>query len=60
MGIIEEWEKIKKRKNIYTHAPGSVENIFKYNEKCQLNEDGTRPVIIKIEPEEKKKKKSIN
>ena len=56
MSIIEDWEKIKKQKNIYTHPPGSVENVFQDNEKCQLNEDGTRPVIIKVEPEEKKKK----
>ena len=60
MGLIEEWDKIQKKKNHYTYQPGSVEHIFIYNELCGLNEDGTKPVIIKPEPEDKKKKKSIN
>ena len=40
--------------------PGSVWRIFEYHERCGKNEDGTTPVCIKLEPEEKKKKKSIN
>ena len=60
MGLIDEWEKIQKRKNHYIYQAGSIEHIFIYNKLCGLNEDGTRPVIIKLEPEEIKKKKSIN
>jgi len=59
MDIIKQWESIKK-KSKSSFLPGSVENIFLYNEKSSKNEDGIIPVIIKPEPEEIKKKKSLN
>ena len=59
MGLIEEAELLrKKQKSKYT--PGSVEKIFEYNEKCSRDESGTLPVIVKPDPVESKKKKSIN
>ena len=59
MDIIKQWEAIQKKPGS-PFIPGSVNNIFLYNEKCSKNEDGTIPVIIKPEPKESKKKKSIN
>lgn len=59
MDIVKQWEAIQK-KPTSPFMPGSVDNIFLYNEKCSKNEDGTIPVIVKPEPEESKKKKSIN
>jgi hypothetical protein len=59
LDLIKRFELIKK--NSYSqYKPGSVENVFLYHEKCGKNEDGTIPICIKFEPEEKKKKKSIN
>ena len=49
-----------KKKPISKYMPGSVECVFEYHEKCGKNEDGTIPVIIKPDPVELKKKKSIN
>ena len=60
MGLINEWEKIQKRKNHYTYDSGSIEHIFIYHNLCGLNEDGKAPAFIKLEDEEKKKKKSLN
>ena len=59
MGLIEEAEAIKK-KWVSNYAPGSIERIFEYNEKCSRDESGMLPVIIKPDPVESKKKKSIN
>ena len=59
MDIIKQWETIQKKLKS-PFMPGSVDNIFFYNEKYGKNEDGTIPVIVKPEPEESKKKKSIN
>ena len=59
MDLIKQLESIQK-KSRSPCMPGSVDNIFLYNEKCRKNEDGTTPVIVKPEPEESKKKKSIN
>ena len=39
---------------------GMIERIFEYNEKCAKDASGMLPVIVKVEPEEKKKRKSIN
>ncbi len=59
MGLIEEAEQIrKKQKSKYT--PGSVECIFEYNKKCSRDESGMLPVIIKSQPDQPKKTKSIN
>ena len=59
LDLIKRFELIQKKEESLFMA-GSVENVFRYHEKCGKNEDGTSPVCIKLEPEEKKKKKSIN
>ena len=59
MDLIKQWEAIQKKPKS-PFMSGSVDNIFLYNETCSKNEDGTTPVIVKPEPEESKKKKSIN
>jgi len=59
MGLIEQAEAIRK-KCASNYAPGSVERVFEYNDKCSRDESGMLPVIIKPEPVESKKKKSIN
>lgn len=59
MGLIEQAEAIRK-KSVSKYAPGSVERVFEYNEKCSRDESGMLPVIIKPELDESKKKKSIN
>lgn len=59
MGLIEQAEAIKKM-YVSNYAPGSVERVFEYNDKCSRDESGMLPVIIKPEPVESKKKKSIN
>tara|TARA_B100000212_G_C27181274_1_gene450415 strand:- start:183 stop:365 length:183 start_codon:yes stop_codon:yes gene_type:complete len=59
LDLMQRLELIKKR-SVSKYAPGSVENVFIYHEKCGRNEDGTIPVIIKPDPVESKKKKSIN
>ena len=59
LDIIKRFELIQKKEK-YPFISGSVENVFLYHEKCGKNEDGTIPICIKFEPEEKKKKKSIN
>ncbi len=58
MGLIEEAEAIRK-KTKSKYAPGSVECIFEYNDKCSRDESGMLPVIVKPDPVESKKK-SIN
>ena len=59
LDLIKRFELIQK-KHVSQYMPGSVQCIFEYHEKCRKNEDGTIPVIIKPEPIETKKKKSIN
>lgn len=59
MGLIEEAEAIRK-KWVSNYALGSIERVFEYNEKCSRDESGMLPVIVKPEPDESKKKKSIN
>jgi hypothetical protein len=59
MTLIEEAEAIFK-KPVSSYAPGSVERVFQYNEKCAYHEYGESPTIIKADPVESKKKKSIN
>jgi hypothetical protein len=60
LDLLKRMELIKNKGINSNYAPGSVEKVFEYNERCELNEHGSRPVIIKPEPEEKKKNKSIN
>ena len=59
MTLIEEAAAILK-KPVSSYAPGSVERVFEYNEKCAYHEYGELPIIIKADPVESKKKKSIN
>jgi len=56
MGLIEQIK--KKQKSNY--RAGSFEKIFEYNDKCARDESGMLPTIIKLDPIESKKKKSIN
>ena len=59
LDLMQHLELIKKR-SVSKYAPGTVECVFEYHEKCGKNEDGTIPVCIKPDPIESKKKKSIN
>lgn len=58
MDLIKRFELIQKKQG-YPYMPGYLGNVFKYHEECGKNEDGSIPVIIRPEVEEKKKK-SIN
>jgi hypothetical protein len=59
MDLLEQLERIKsKKKSIY--QPGYVDRIFEIHINNEKDESGQIPIIIKLEPEEKKKKKSIN
>jgi hypothetical protein len=62
MNLLDQFEIIKKKTLVEKskYAPGSVERVFEYNEKMARDESGDLAVCIKLEPEEKKKKKSIN
>ena len=55
MDLLSSVEKIKKRPE-YQSPIANVNRVFEYYERSGKNEDGTTPVIIKLEPEEKKKK----
>ena len=60
MNLLEQFEIIKKQIKKSNYAPGSVGRIFEYHEIMRCNESGELPEFIKLEPEEKKKKRSIN
>jgi hypothetical protein len=60
MDLITRFDLIKKNIISYKSPPGYVGRVFEYYERSKFNKDGTLPIIINIEPEEKKKKKSIN
>ena len=47
-------------KKIPPYLSGSIYNVFYIHEEKAKNEDGTLPICIKLEPEEKKKKKSLS
>ena len=59
MFLMELHERIKKKPDSEL-IPGYVDKVFVYYNKTARDESGYLPVIIKLEPEEKKKKKSIN
>ena len=45
---------------VYTKPPGTIGRIFEWHENQQYDESGHKPVIVKPDPEEKKKmKKSL-
>ena len=56
---MELHERLKK-KPVSKLQHGFIGRIFEYNDKCARDESGMLPVIVKLEPEEKKKRKSIN
>ena len=61
MTIIERFDSLRSRfNNKSLYSPGSVERVFEYNERTKKNESLELPVFIKLDPEEKKKKRSIN
>ena len=57
--LMTKFENLKNKKN-YPFMSGSIDNVFYYDREMKKHEDGTLPVCIKLEPEEKKKKKSLN
>lgn len=59
MNLLDRLNIVKNKKNFKTE-PGTVFRIFEIYEDSFKNESGFIPVIIKLEPEEKKLKKSIN
>ena len=59
MDIVKQAELLKNKKKS-NYVPGSVYNIFDYNDKCARNECDELPNIIKPDPIESKKKKSLN
>lgn len=60
MYLIERLDRIKENLITSNYPAGSIERIFEYNERCKKNKDGTIPQIIKLSPEEKKKKITLN
>ena len=53
-----KFENLKNKKN-YPFMSGSIDNVFYYDREMKKHEDGTLIVCIKLEPEEKKKRKSL-
>ena len=56
--LVSKFEDLKKKKN-YPYMSGSIDNVFYYYEKTGKHEDGSIPIIIKPDPVESKKKKSL-
>ena len=56
--IMTKFEDLKNKKN-YPYLSGSIENVFYYYEKTGKHKDGSSPVIIRPDPVESKKKKSL-
>lgn len=56
--LMTKFEDLKNKKT-YPYLSGSIENVFYYYEKTGKHEDGSSPVIIRPDPVESKKKKSI-
>lgn len=59
MNLLEHFELIQKKFRP-SGPPGSVENIFQIYEHEGRDASGFLPTFIKVTPEEKKVKKSIN
>jgi hypothetical protein len=59
MFLMELHERLKKQPASKLQH-GFIGRIFEYNDKCAKDASGMLPVIVKLEPEEKKKRKSIN
>tara|TARA_B110000483_G_C17944878_1_gene446013 strand:+ start:177 stop:365 length:189 start_codon:yes stop_codon:yes gene_type:complete len=56
--IMTKFEDLKNKKN-YPYLSGSIENVFYYYDKTSKHKDGSSPVIIRPDPVESKKKKSL-
>lgn len=56
--LVSQFEDLKNKKN-YPYMSGSIDNVFYYYEKTGKHEDGSIPIIIKPDPVESKKKKSL-
>ena len=59
MDIIKQFEQMQKRTQ-RTYPSGSIEHVFRLHERSGRDDSGQVPVIIKPEPEEKRKTRSIN
>ncbi len=59
MDLLGSVEKIKIR-SAYESPIANVNRVFEYYNKTERDESGCLPEIIKLTPEEKKQKKSIN
>jgi len=61
LDLVQQFELIKnKDRNNYPFVPGSISNVFVYNEQSAKHECGVLPVFIAQDVIEKKVKKSIN
>lgn len=58
MDIIKQFEQMQKRSQ-RTYLSGSIEHVFRLQERSGRDESGQVPVIIKPEPEEKRKSRSM-
>lgn len=56
--LMTKFEDLKNKKT-YPYLSGSIENVFYYYEKTGKHEYGAVPTIIRPDPVESKKKKSI-
>ena len=59
MDIVKQFEQMQKR-NKRVYPSGSIEHVFWLHERNGCDESGQVPVIIKPEPKEKRKSRSIN
>lgn len=59
MDLLSSVEKIKNRPT-YQSPIANVDRVFEYYNRTERDESGRLPEIIKLTPEEKKQKKSIN
>ena len=59
MDIIKRFEALQKRPTS-KYQSGTVARVFEIYERSGSDESGFAPVIIKLTPEEKKQKRSIN
>lgn len=59
MDIIKRFEALQKRP-VSKYKPGTVARVFEIHERSSRDETGFSPVIIKLTPDEKNQKHSIN
>tara|TARA_Y100000389_G_scaffold119941_1_gene117100 strand:+ start:1999 stop:2172 length:174 start_codon:yes stop_codon:yes gene_type:complete len=56
MNLLQLHERVMKKKR-HKFQAGSVENVYQYNEICMRDKSGQLPTFIKVDPDEKKKRK---